>query len=52
MSAASSEYMLLRVVVFLRLADELRLGHSRAFTTEIYAETDKRQAMAVMAKLG
>jgi len=28
------------------------LGHSNAFTTEIYAEADKLQAMEVMAKIG
>lgn len=28
------------------------LGHSRAFTTEIYAEADRRQAAEVMGKLG
>jgi integrase len=28
------------------------LGHKTAFTTEIYAETDRDQAMAVMAKIG
>jgi integrase len=28
------------------------LGHASGFTTEIYAETDKTQAMEVMAKIG
>jgi integrase len=30
----------------------IQLGHSRAFTTEIYAEADRVQAMEAMAKLG
>lgn len=28
------------------------LGHSTAFTTEIYAEADRDQALAVVAKIG
>ena len=28
------------------------LGHATAFTTEIYAETDRQQAMAVIGKIG
>jgi integrase len=28
------------------------LGHSTAFTTEIYAETDRRQALNVIGKIG
>jgi integrase len=28
------------------------LGHSTAFTTEIYAETDRQQAIDVIAKMG
>jgi integrase len=30
----------------------IQLGHSRAFTTEIYAEADRLKAMEAMAKLG
>jgi len=28
------------------------LGHARAFTTEIYAEADRAQAMEVIARVG
>ena len=28
------------------------LGHATAFTTEIYAEADRQQAMEVVAKIG
>jgi hypothetical protein len=28
------------------------LGHATAFTTEIYAEADQQQAMAVMTRIG
>ena len=28
------------------------LGHATAFTTEIYAETDRQQAMEAIGKIG
>lgn len=37
---------------FARLRAARRIGHACGFTTEIYAEADRRKAMAAAARVG